>query len=87
MKTIRVDITSEPKLANDETLARIREAVADLADVSVTSAEEDVVIVAFNVQGNALGEALTKGEGELWQRLEAAGIKMRFLRGGATGWA
>jgi hypothetical protein len=88
VKTIRVDITSEPKLASDQKkLEAIRDALTDLKNVGVKQGDEDVVVVSFDVEANGLGEAVSKGEQQLDDALKAAGVEMRYLAAGATGWA
>ena len=88
MKTIRIDLKSPPDFGDEDVLEGIRDAVssAGLSLASVACDAEGAVVVEFDVEGEYLGDALTRGERELARVLSVAGIAMRFHQGGATGW-
>jgi hypothetical protein len=73
VEVARVDVTSEPKLATDEKLDEVRTALEGLRNLGVARGDEDVIVVSFEVDAMSLGEAVTIGERELSQRIEAAG--------------
>jgi hypothetical protein len=83
----RVDFTSKPNLATDEKLDELRAALDGLRDLRVARGDEDVIAVSFKVDASSLGEAVSVGERELAQRMEAAGIDFPYTWAGATGWA
>ena len=87
VEVARVDFTSKPKLATDEKLDELRAALDGLRDLGVARGDEDVITVSFEVAASSLGEAVSVGERELGQRMEAAGIDFPYTCAGATGCA